>query len=139
MPTIHAAQGTDNEDLQSSSSARNETHTDTPDDSEDDSQLEINIQQPVENLMAYSSQQQRKSTCGLAIHLIMSEGNDPFNYEEKFPEDKEHEEFGPTARVWRTYLEKCAAYDIERVEGWQDGLDVLLVFMHATNLFMNEE
>ncbi|KAK0191983.1 hypothetical protein F5146DRAFT_927827, partial [Armillaria mellea] len=29
----------------------------------------------------------------------------------------------------RTYLEECAAYDIERVEGWQDGLDVLLVFV----------
>ncbi|KAK0482810.1 hypothetical protein EDD18DRAFT_1294173 [Armillaria luteobubalina] len=58
----------------------------------------------------------------------MSSGNDQFNYEEKFPEDKEHEELGPTARVWRTYLDQCAAYDIERVEGWRDGLDVLLVF-----------
>ncbi|KAK0496592.1 hypothetical protein EDD18DRAFT_1074216, partial [Armillaria luteobubalina] len=58
----------------------------------------------------------------------MGSGNDQFNYEEKFPEDKEHEELGPTARVWRTYLEECAAYDIERVEGWRDGLDVLLGF-----------
>ncbi len=70
---------------------------------------------------------------GIAIHLITNEGNDPFNYEEKFPEDKEHEELGPTARVWRTYLEECTAYDIERVEGWRDGLDVLLVFVSATS------
>ncbi|KAK0215582.1 hypothetical protein IW262DRAFT_1511474, partial [Armillaria fumosa] len=42
--------------------------------------------------------------------------------------DKEYEELGPTARVWRTYLEECAAYDIERVKGWRDGLDALLVF-----------
>ncbi len=73
------------------------------------------------------------SSQGLAIHLITSEGNDPFNYEEKFPDDKEHEEFGPTARVWRTYLEECLAYDMERVEGWRDGLDVLLVFVSATS------
>ncbi|KAK0195068.1 hypothetical protein F5146DRAFT_974462, partial [Armillaria mellea] len=57
-----------------------------------------------------------------------SPGNDPFNYEQKFPEDKQHEEMGPTARVWRTYLEECAPFDSEMVEGWRDGLDVLLVF-----------
>ncbi|KAK0436714.1 hypothetical protein EV421DRAFT_1715726, partial [Armillaria borealis] len=55
-------------------------------------------------------------------------GNDPFDYEQKFPEDKQYEELGPTARVWRTYLEECAAFDIEMVERWRDGLDVLLVF-----------
>ncbi|PBK73550.1 hypothetical protein ARMSODRAFT_879988, partial [Armillaria solidipes] len=57
-----------------------------------------------------------------------SPGNDPFDYEQKFPEDKRHEEMGPTARVWRTYLEECAPFDSEMVEGWRDGLDVLLVF-----------
>ncbi|KAK0490359.1 hypothetical protein IW261DRAFT_1308438, partial [Armillaria novae-zelandiae] len=50
------------------------------------------------------------------------------DYEQKFPEDKQYEELGPTARVWRTYLEQCAASDGEMVEGWRDGLDVLLVF-----------
>ncbi|KAK0505116.1 hypothetical protein EDD18DRAFT_325355 [Armillaria luteobubalina] len=55
-------------------------------------------------------------------------GSDPFDYEQKFPEDKQHEEMGPTARVWRTYLEECAPFDIEMMEGWRDGLDVLLVF-----------
>ncbi|KAK0231494.1 hypothetical protein IW262DRAFT_1260748, partial [Armillaria fumosa] len=55
-------------------------------------------------------------------------GNDPYDYEQKFPEDKQYEELGPAARVWRTYLEECAASDGEMVEGWRDGLDVLLVF-----------
>ncbi|KAK0496573.1 hypothetical protein EDD18DRAFT_1167148, partial [Armillaria luteobubalina] len=104
--------------------------TATSDDSEDDSQLDINIQQLIENLTAYFSRQ-RKSTrgmMGMQHREYIVKGNDQFNYEEKFPEDKEHEELGPTARVWRTYLEECAKYDIERVEGWRDGLDVLLVF-----------
>ncbi|KAK0479945.1 hypothetical protein EDD18DRAFT_1086174, partial [Armillaria luteobubalina] len=60
--------------------------------------------------------------------LTKSSGNDPFDYEQKFPEDKRGEELGPTARVWRTCLEESAASDGEMVEGWRDGLDVLLVF-----------
>ncbi|KAK0231497.1 hypothetical protein IW262DRAFT_1261564, partial [Armillaria fumosa] len=59
---------------------------------------------------------------------MTSLGNDPFDYEQKFPEDKQDEELGPAARVWRTYIEECAASDGEMVEGWRDGLDVLLVF-----------
>ncbi|KAK0231971.1 hypothetical protein EDD85DRAFT_955804 [Armillaria nabsnona] len=131
MSSINATQSINDEDLQSSSSAQSETHTEMPDDSEDDSQLEIDIQQPVENLTAYSSRRRQKSThsmMGIQCHEYIVKGNDPFNYEEKFPDDKEHKEFGPTARVWRTYLEECAAYDIKRVEGWRDGLDILLVF-----------
>ncbi|KAK0231760.1 hypothetical protein EDD85DRAFT_775554, partial [Armillaria nabsnona] len=50
------------------------------------------------------------------------------DYEQRFPEDKRCEELGPLARVWRTYLEECGAFDIEMLEGWRDGLDVLLVF-----------
>ncbi|KAK0446723.1 hypothetical protein EV421DRAFT_1664226, partial [Armillaria borealis] len=57
-----------------------------------------------------------------------SKGSDPFDYEQKFPEDKRYEEMGPTARVWRTYLEECGLFDLEMVEGWRDTLDVLLVF-----------
>ncbi|KAK0476189.1 hypothetical protein IW261DRAFT_1643641 [Armillaria novae-zelandiae] len=57
-----------------------------------------------------------------------SKGNDPFDYEQKLPEDKQYEELGPAARVWRTYLEECGLFDHEMVEGWKDGLDVLLVF-----------
>ncbi|KAK0496567.1 hypothetical protein EDD18DRAFT_1462993 [Armillaria luteobubalina] len=132
MPRIHTTYDSDNEDSQSSSGARNDARARIPDDSEDDKQLE----QLVENLTAYFSRRRRKSTRGMMgiqrrVHIV--KGNDPFNYEEKFPEDKEHEELGPTARVWRTYLEECAAYDIERVEGWRDALDVLLVFVSATS------
>ncbi|PBL01767.1 hypothetical protein ARMGADRAFT_914283, partial [Armillaria gallica] len=54
--------------------------------------------------------------------------NDPFDYQKKFAEDKRGEELGSAARVWRTYLEDCVASDGEMVEGWRDGLDVLLVF-----------
>ncbi len=60
---------------------------------------------------------------------MKSLGNDPFDYEKKFAEDKRCEELGSAARVWRTYLEECAASDGEMVEGWRDGLDVLLVFV----------
>ncbi|PBK99425.1 hypothetical protein ARMGADRAFT_1125161, partial [Armillaria gallica] len=55
-------------------------------------------------------------------------GSNPFDYEQKFPEDKRYEELGPMARVWRTYLEECGPFDLEMVEGWRDALDVLLVF-----------
>ncbi|KAK0505125.1 hypothetical protein EDD18DRAFT_1274679, partial [Armillaria luteobubalina] len=80
---------------------------------------------------SYSRRRRRKSrrrTMGMERPEFIVKGNDPFDYEQKFPEDKRHEEMGPTARVWRTYLEECAAFDIEMVEGWRDGLDVLLVF-----------
>ncbi|SJL11097.1 uncharacterized protein ARMOST_14500 [Armillaria ostoyae] len=90
-----------------------------------------NDQPEVENSTHYSSRRRRKSTRGLMgmrIREYLMKGNDPFDYEQKFPEDKQYEELGPTARVWRTYLEECAAFDIEMVEGWRDGLDVLLVF-----------
>ncbi|KAK0225559.1 hypothetical protein IW262DRAFT_1491163 [Armillaria fumosa] len=70
----------------------------------------------------------RRRTMGMERIEYIIKGSDPFDYEQKFPEDKQHEEMGPTARVWRTYLEECAPFDIEMVEGWRDGLDVLLVF-----------
>ncbi|KAK0449634.1 uncharacterized protein EV420DRAFT_780242 [Desarmillaria tabescens] len=57
-----------------------------------------------------------------------SKGSDPFDYQHKFPDDKQHEELGSTAKIWRTYLEECSAFDLGMVEGWRDALDVLLVF-----------
>ncbi|PBK80793.1 hypothetical protein ARMGADRAFT_823490 [Armillaria gallica] len=90
-----------------------------------------NDQPDVENSTYYSSRRRRKSTRGLMgmkTREYLIKGNDPFDYEQKFPEDKRYEELGPAARVWRTYLEECAAFDVEMVEGWRDGLDVLLVF-----------
>ncbi|KAG7443323.1 uncharacterized protein BT62DRAFT_340749 [Guyanagaster necrorhizus] len=90
-----------------------------------------NDQPEVENPAYDSSRRRRNSTRGLMgvkMREYVVKGNDPFDYEQKFPEDKRYEELGPTARVWRTYLEECATFDIEMVEGWRDGLDVLLVF-----------
>ncbi|KAK0239835.1 hypothetical protein EDD85DRAFT_1021202 [Armillaria nabsnona] len=55
-------------------------------------------------------------------------GNDPFNYEEKYPEDAYCEELGANARVFRTYLDERAIYDANMVEESRDGVDVLLVF-----------
>ncbi|SJL11094.1 uncharacterized protein ARMOST_14497 [Armillaria ostoyae] len=93
-----------------------------------------NDQPEVENSTHYSSRRRRKSTRGLMGMKIREylvkegKGSDPFDYEQKFPEDKQYEELGPAARVWRAYLKECAAFDNEMVEGWRDGLDVLLVF-----------
>ncbi|PBK78433.1 hypothetical protein ARMSODRAFT_1011012 [Armillaria solidipes] len=55
-------------------------------------------------------------------------GNDPFNYEEKYPEDAYCEELGSLARVFRTYIDERAIYDANMVEESRDGVDVLLVF-----------
>ncbi|KAK0488367.1 hypothetical protein EDD18DRAFT_1321559 [Armillaria luteobubalina] len=65
---------------------------------------------------------------GMERAEYINKGNDPFDYKKKFPEDKPYEELGSAARVWRTCLEECAASDGDMVEGWRDGLDVLLVF-----------
>ncbi|KAK0431257.1 hypothetical protein EV421DRAFT_1720691, partial [Armillaria borealis] len=82
--------------------------------------------------LAYSNVHFRSEVCSLVVvlaaYLTERKGNDPFDYEQRFPEDKQYEELGPLARVWRTYLEECGAFDIEMLEGWRDGLDVLLVF-----------
>ncbi|KAK0237118.1 hypothetical protein EDD85DRAFT_836147 [Armillaria nabsnona] len=61
-------------------------------------------------------------------------GNDPFDYKQKLPEDKQCEELGPAAQVWRTYLDECTLFDHEMVEGWKDGLDGLLVFFSASTV-----
>ncbi|KAK0463908.1 uncharacterized protein EV420DRAFT_1329359, partial [Desarmillaria tabescens] len=58
----------------------------------------------------------------------LPKGNDPFNYEEKYPEDAYCEEMGPNARVFRTYLDERAIYDANMIEESRDGVDVLLVF-----------
>ncbi len=51
-------------------------------------------------------------------YLMKNLGNDPFDYEKKFAEDKRGEELGSAARVWRTYLEECAASD---ARWWKGG------------------
>jgi hypothetical protein len=53
----------------------------------------------------------------------------PDDYENRYPEDEFGEEMGPTARVWRVYLDEAEFNDRDMVEGWRDGIDVLLVFV----------
>ncbi|KAK0458571.1 uncharacterized protein EV420DRAFT_1334422, partial [Desarmillaria tabescens] len=55
-------------------------------------------------------------------------GNDPYNYEEKYPEDAAYEEAAPNARVWRTYEDESRIHDSNMVEESRDNVDVLLVF-----------
>ncbi|PBK99764.1 hypothetical protein ARMGADRAFT_919305, partial [Armillaria gallica] len=55
-------------------------------------------------------------------------GNDPYNYEEKYPEDATYEETAQNARVWRTYEDESRSHDAKIVEESRDNVDVLLVF-----------
>ncbi|SJL16695.1 uncharacterized protein ARMOST_20224 [Armillaria ostoyae] len=123
MPSIDIVPDVDDENLQR---LPHDTQGDTrtSDDPAGDSQPEA--QQP-----ARTTHSQRKSTrhfFGIPQRGPQVRGNDPFDYEQRFPEDKQYEELSPLARVWRTYLEECSTFDIEMLEGWRDGLDVLLVF-----------
>ncbi|KAK0475946.1 hypothetical protein EDD18DRAFT_1115848 [Armillaria luteobubalina] len=77
----------------------------------------------VEKLTSHYQPRRRKTrrrTMGMERTEYINKGNDPFDYEKKFPEDKQGEELGAAARVWRTCLEECAASDSEMVEGWRD-------------------
>lgn len=55
--------------------------------------------------------------------------NDPFDYEQKYPDDEPYTELSPMARIWKVFLDECAKFDAEMVEDWRDALDVLLVFV----------
>ncbi|KAK0483853.1 hypothetical protein IW261DRAFT_984743 [Armillaria novae-zelandiae] len=61
-------------------------------------------------------------------HQQPPKGNDPLNYEEKYPEDAYCEEMGPNARFFRTYVDQRAIHDTNMVEEAKDGVDMLLVF-----------
>ncbi|KAF8897016.1 hypothetical protein CPB85DRAFT_202166 [Mucidula mucida] len=54
--------------------------------------------------------------------------NDPFDYELKYPVDEKHKEMSATGRVWKTYMDESTKFDVDMVENWRDGLDMLLVF-----------
>ncbi len=141
MPSINTVPDGDDKNLQTlPHDAQGDTGT--SDDSAGDSQPEA--QQPART--AHFQQRSTRHFFGipqrgpqvrgtlsyrslLASFLITITGNDPFDYEQRFPEDKRYEELGPLARVWRTYLEECGVFDVEMLEGWRDGLDVLLVFV----------
>ncbi|KAK0196039.1 hypothetical protein F5146DRAFT_315306 [Armillaria mellea] len=55
-------------------------------------------------------------------------GNDPFNYEDKYPEDNIYEETASNARVWRTYVDESTNHDVRMVGESRDSVDVLLFF-----------
>ncbi|KAK0239607.1 hypothetical protein EDD85DRAFT_787870 [Armillaria nabsnona] len=55
-------------------------------------------------------------------------GNDPSNYEDRFPEDPIYAETAPNARVWRTHQAESEIHDVNMVEEIRDNVDVLLVF-----------
>ncbi|KAK0493043.1 hypothetical protein EDD18DRAFT_428880 [Armillaria luteobubalina] len=55
-------------------------------------------------------------------------GNDPYNYEDKYPEDKIYKETAANARVWRTYVDESKNHDVRMVEESRDSVDMLLVF-----------
>ncbi|PBK99478.1 hypothetical protein ARMGADRAFT_1125397 [Armillaria gallica] len=60
--------------------------------------------------------------------MILKTGNDPYDYEQKYPEDVIYEETVPTARVWKTYEDESRSYDPNMVEESRQNVDVLLVF-----------
>ncbi|SJL03734.1 uncharacterized protein ARMOST_07091 [Armillaria ostoyae] len=127
MPSIHDIQSDSDDDNVSRASnvSGDDSRPRTPHDNNQPQQSEA------ENLTSYSRRRRRKSkrkTMGIHRPEYVVRGSDPFDYEQKFPEDKRHKEMGPMARVWRTYLEECGPFDLEMVEGWRDALDVLLVF-----------
>ncbi|KAK0197979.1 hypothetical protein F5146DRAFT_1130924 [Armillaria mellea] len=53
---------------------------------------------------------------------------DPFNYEDKYPEDSIYEAAAPNTRVWRTYVESTK-HGARMVWESRDSVDVLLVFV----------
>lgn len=52
-----------------------------------------------------------------------------YNYEEKYEADDWGWEMRQESRFYRTFVDECDIYDIEKMEGWRDVLDVLLVFV----------
>ncbi|TFK97991.1 hypothetical protein BDV98DRAFT_513153, partial [Pterulicium gracile] len=63
---------------------------------------------------------------GLVTHCCSAPN--PFDYEEKYPEDAWGKEFDDDARVWKVYMDEAELFDVELTEGWKDTVDVLLVF-----------
>ncbi|SJL16703.1 uncharacterized protein ARMOST_20232 [Armillaria ostoyae] len=123
IPSIDIVPDIDDENLQS---LPHDTQGDTRTSDDPVGDFQPEAQQPART--AHSQQKSTRHFFGIPQRGPQVKGNDPLDYEQRFPEDKQYEELGPLARVWRTYLEECGAFDIEMLEGWRDGLDVLLVF-----------
>ena len=56
------------------------------------------------------------------------------DYDRKYAPDAYGEELGPTARVWRVYLDESREIDAEMVAGFHGTLDVLLVFVRSSSI-----
>lgn len=74
----------------------------------------------------------RGKTLGIRKSLPLSEkgqanGFSRFDYEQKYPEDLAGEEASEYARVWLTYLDETEQYDRDKIDGWKDTIDVLMV------------
>ncbi|KAF8877959.1 hypothetical protein CPB85DRAFT_1153808, partial [Mucidula mucida] len=50
------------------------------------------------------------------------------DYEQKYPPDDEYKEMSERSRVFKTYMDECTKFDLDMVENWRDGLDMLLIF-----------
>lgn len=71
----------------------------------------------------------RKRFFGMAKDLSSEAGsNSRCDYEQKYPRDRPGKEGADNARVWFTYLDEAETFDRERIEGWKETADVLLVF-----------
>ncbi|KAK0431807.1 hypothetical protein EV421DRAFT_1720129, partial [Armillaria borealis] len=55
-------------------------------------------------------------------------GSDPNDYTKKYPRDAVGDEMSPNGRFWRTYLDEAYIFDGERLDGYQDTIDILLIF-----------
>ncbi|KAF9026212.1 hypothetical protein BDZ89DRAFT_890370, partial [Hymenopellis radicata] len=53
---------------------------------------------------------------------------DPFDYEQKYAPDSEFKEMSERSRFFQTYMDESTKFDVDMVENWRDGLDMLLVF-----------
>lgn len=55
--------------------------------------------------------------------------SDPLDYEQKYPRDVFGQERAENARVWLTYLDEAESYDRDKVDSWNDTINILLVFI----------
>lgn len=51
------------------------------------------------------------------------------DFKSKYPTDPLGKEMEPSARVWKVYLEHATAHDKAMLEGWNNTLDILLIFV----------
>ncbi|KAK0488935.1 hypothetical protein IW261DRAFT_1414372 [Armillaria novae-zelandiae] len=118
MPSIHDTPSDSDDDniSRASDASGDDGHTMTSHDNNQPQQPEA------DNLTSHSRRHRRKSrrkTMDIHRPEYVAKGSDPFDYGQNSPEDTRYKEMGPTARVWRTYLEECGPFDLEMVEGWR--------------------